>query len=398
MIIMTQAMKEISVLLYHRFEPYPKQGGMERITDSLARGLKNKGINVILLCKEPNALGGEYDAPAQLYYLPQSKEQEFILNLIEKHSITHIIDQTMCGIVGMYGVFEQRSALPSDITLIAAQHNSAKAILDNYKIAMHQECRNKVTQLVFDNMFLPVKKLHSIYHNKKLYKNQYQNYDKIVLLSESFISEFRYFYKQADRTKLLSIPNMNSFDTINHTKKLRRILFVGRLVSNVKGCDKLLRIWQKILKETEGWHLDIVGNGPDRAKLENYAKKLGLKDYTFHGNCDPKPFYERSKILCMCSIYEGYGLVLTEAMQHGAVPIAFNSFSSVKDIIVDGETGFIINPFDEVKYAKTLIHLMNDNTQLNIIRKNAELYVEKFSPENIMNQWIDLLIQTTKLF
>lgn len=388
--------KGISVLIYNWNEPLPKQGGMERITDSLARGLKNNGIKTILLCSKVNRLGEKYDAPVPIYYFPTNKKDEFLLDLIEKNSITHIIDQTLGGIIGKFGILKKREQLFKGLALIAVQHNSAKAIIRNFRIAMGRNYNNIFAQFVYDRILLPAKKIHSIYLNKRLFKEQYNNYDKIVLLSESFIDEFIWFYKQADRLKLLAIPNMNSFEYVNSLPKENRVLFVGRLISNTKGCDKLLRIWQQASSRLENWHLDIVGDGPDRKKLQEYAKKLGIRNYTFHGYTDPRPFYEKAKILCMCSIYEGFGLVLTEAMQHSVIPLAFNSFSSVKDIITDSENGFLIPPFKENIYATKLQELMMDVSLQNSLSKNSKISAEKFSPENIIYQWIKLINSTLK--
>ena len=160
---------------------------------------------------------------------------------------------------------------------------------------------------------------------------------------------------------------------MNHSQKDNRVLFVGRLYSEVKGCDKLLRIWKEATKDIKDWHLDIVGDGRDKQNLIELAKELDIKNCSFHGYCDPQPFYEKAQIFCMTSIYEGFGMVLTEAMQHGVVPIAFNSYSSVHDIITDNKDGYIIPAFNEKVYAKSLRELINNKNIRTKFAKEAKI-------------------------
>lgn len=389
--------KEISVLIYNYNEPLPKQGGMERITNKLAEKLRDKGIKTILLCSKVNRLGEKYDAPVPIYYLPRDKKDDYLLDLLEKNAITHIIDQTLGGISGKFGIFKKRGKLFPHQVLIAVHHNSTKSIIRNFRSAFARKYDNIFAQFIYDRFTLPLKRIHSIYINRELFKNQCRDYDKIVLLSKSFIDEFVWFHKKTNLSKLLAIPNMNSFEHVNTPPKKNHVLFVGRLVSNTKGCDKLLRIWELVSNKLDGWQLDIVGDGPDRIKLEEYAKLLDLKNYTFHGYRDPRPFYEEAKIFCMCSTYEGFGLVLTEAMQHGVVPLAFDSFSSVRDIIHDGEDGFIIPPFDEEAFANKVRTLMTDSLLYMTLSEKARISVEQFSTDKVINQWMKLITDTLKL-
>jgi glycosyltransferase involved in cell wall biosynthesis len=168
-------------------------------------------------------------------------------------------------------------------------------------------------------------------------------------------------------------------------------LFVGRLRNCVKGGDKLLRIWNEVESLFPDWQLDIVGDGEDRGVLEMQADNLGLKHVTFHGFQNPALFYQRSRIFCMTSIYEGFGLVLTEAMQHGVVPMAFNSYRSVKDIIDDNINGILIKSFDEKEYADKLIGLMNDEEKYIEMSYAAMLKSAVFSKEIIVKKWCNLI-------
>lgn len=77
--------------------------------------------------------------------------------------------------------------------------------------------------------------------------------------------------------------------------------------------------------------------------------------------------YKRAQIICVSSTYEGFSLVLTEALQYGVIPVAFDSFESVHDIIDTGKNGFLVKPFQINYYANILKSLMfNDNLRQQI--------------------------------
>ena len=259
---------------------------------------------------------------------------------------------------------------------------------------MKNDFGNIFLNYFYNNYLLYIRKIHGKYFAKKKHKELDNNYDKIVTLSPSFIDDFISIYKKTDKNKLISIPNMNTYESVNVIKKEKRVLFVGRLVSEVKGCDKLLRIWKEVSNTIDDWHLDIVGDGPDRENLEKMAKDLNIKNCTFHGFCNPQPFYEKAQIFCMTSIFEGFGMVLTEAMQHSTIPIAFDSYSSLHDIITNNTNGIIIPAFDEKEYANKLKTLIKNQDSILKLSTEAKISSERFSKDNILNIWENLIINS----
>ena len=102
------------------------------------------------------------------------------------------------------------------------------------------------------------------------------------------------------------------------------------------------------------------------------SKDLGLKKVHFYGNKNPIEYYKRAKILCMTSAYEGFPLVLAEAQTFGTIPIAFNSFASITDIIKDGDNGLLIEPFNISKYASILSELMENEEKIYSISRECQ--------------------------
>ncbi len=197
--------------------------------------------------------------------------------------------------------------------------------------------------------------------------------DRLAMLSEKFIPEYLFFAGRRYASHLTWMPNPLTIEQQPRCPKENALLFVGRL-SVEKGLGYLLDIWHLLEDKYPDWRLDIVGDGGERAMVERKIKELGLKRCVLHGFQTPEPFYNRSKIFCMTSLFEGFGLVLVEAMAYGCVPLAFNSYANVGDIIDRGRNGLLIRPFDVVEYANTLSLLMDHPHLLDAM---ADAAVEK---------------------
>ena len=95
-------------------------------------------------------------------------------------------------------------------------------------------------------------------------------------------------------------------------------------------------------------------------------------------------------ILCMTSSHEGLPMVLLEALQYNVIPIAFNSFESITDIIVDKENGFLI--------TKTLDRLMSDAEYIKSIQNKIQekQQIDLFNKNRIIEEWEKLFDKVTK--
>lgn len=89
-------------------------------------------------------------------------------------------------------------------------------------------------------------------------------------------------------------------------------------------------------------------------------------------------------------------MVLCESAAFGCVPVAFDSFAAVHDIISDGENGALVPAFDLDKYAGTLARLMSDASERERLAKNALKIPEKFAPEKIAESWESLFGEVTE--
>jgi len=244
----------------------------------------------------------------------------------------------------------------------------------------------------------PYKLKRLMRHFSHTYNRLYSKSDAVVLLSEHFKPTYKKMTGLDDISKLEAIANPLSFEAQEGICiKEKQILWVGRFELMQKRPERMVQIWSYLEKKHPDWKLVFLGDGPCKPEVEQYVKRLGLKNVKFKGFIDPVDEYKKSAILCMTSTYEGFGMTLTEAMQFGAVPVAFESFESLRDIIDDGVNGYRIKPFDLKMFASRLSHLMTDEDLRKNMSDNAKRKVlDKFSPDKIAAQWVTLLNKVYK--
>ena len=139
------------------------------------------------------------------------------------------------------------------------------------------------------------------------------------------------------------------------------------------------------------WKLLIAGDGIYLNRYKSYAEENKLKNIEFLGRVNPVPYYREASIFMMTSKSEGFPLTLNEAMQYGVVPLAFDSFASIRDIINDSENGFIIPEMDMKAYSDTLLNLMTDDRLRRNMAMNALDSCKRYLPERIGDMWWKLL-------
>lgn len=219
-----------------------------------------------------------------------------------------------------------------------------------------------------------------------------KNGQKIILLSDGYRKELLKIYPFKD-ANVTAITNPIVFHSLtNLSGKDKSILYVGRLNEFAKRFSSVLNIWKKVQNDLADFRLDIVGDSPSRKEYENKARSLDLRDVNFYGFQDPTHYYEKASCLLLTSNYEGFGMVLVEAMQYGCVPFAFDSFAAVHDIIDNGVNGYIIPPFDEDMYAQRLLEFIQlPEERKTEMRQRAYEKAKTFSVEKIAQKWLKLL-------
>lgn len=369
----------------------PQKGGVERITDIIAKILLKRGYTIFYLNWKREQ--DNYEYPVPVIDLPSSNLEdpnnlEVYNRFLKENRIDVIINQH-----GLYeGTYFLSQVKVQNVKIISVLHSDPfgyyNHLFADLMTLRDSSIKEKVKRVARFFLYRKVKKIiHRSLVNHYTFIQEHPQY--VCLLSESYKERLEEYCDLPDNY-FISIPNPNTYENIEiipHKEPI--LLFVGRLDNRSKKLFTLIDIWYCLCKLYPQWKLIIVGDGPDKDVLINKAKDIS--NIEFKGYQDPREYYEKASIFCMTSIFEGFPMCLTEAMQFGCVPIAFDSFSAVYDIIKPGETGELVKSFDKKEYVGKLIHLIDDETYRKKLSKNAFQYVKRYDIANILPKWIELI-------
>ena len=178
----------------------------------------------------------------------------------------------------------------------------------------------------------------------------------------------------------------------------KRVIAVGRL-DYQKGFDRLVQAWQLVRhtgKFTD-WKLDIFGQGEWREMLQQMIDKAELQD-SVRLNRPTKQIgeeYVKSDMLVMSSNYEGFPMVMIEAMACGLPVVSFDYKCGPKDIIQPGINGLLVPNGDIQALADAMMKVMEDEAYRKMLSLNARKVVDTYSEQAVMSQWIRLFTSIT---
>jgi glycosyltransferase involved in cell wall biosynthesis len=225
------------------------------------------------------------------------------------------------------------------------------------------------------------------------YRWVYDHSDAFVMLSESYRTYLKEAMGIANDEKLVAINNPLTFNDISDAsvlpQKEKVILVVSRMYEWHKRISLCLKAWERLsTKESmQDWRMMIVGTGVDMPTYEQYVKEHSIKRISFLGQQSPEPYYNMAKIFLMASEREGWGLTITEAMQRGVVPVAFDTTSAFHDIITDGENGFLVKEGELKTFASKIEQLASNKQLWKEMAEKALASANRFSLDRIINEW-----------
>ena len=221
-----------------------------------------------------------------------------------------------------------------------------------------------------------------------------RRFDKFVVLTE----EDKGYWGNLSNIDVIPNAAMNMGGHFSDVSAYR-VIAVGRL-DYQKGFDRLIQAWRLIQGHNgfKDWHLDIFGQGEWQGMLQKMIDDFGL-ERTAHINRPTNQIggeYAKSSMIVMTSNYEGFGMVLVEAMACGVPAIAFDCKCGPKDIIDNNVNGILVHNGDIKGLADAMMRLMGDEELRRSMSVQARRVVDTYSEETVMTRWVELFESLVK--
>ena len=213
-----------------------------------------------------------------------------------------------------------------------------------------------------------------------------QRLDRFVVLTEKDKEAW------VELNNVCVIPNPLSFTSTRHSDlSEKRIIAVGRYCHE-KGYDLLLKAWGIVQNRTTDWRLEIFGEG-DRTQYEEMVDTLNLDRHRCILNGRSSKIQDEflNSSLSVCSSkFEGFGLVITEAMACGLPVVSFDCPWGPRAIISDGEDGMLVENGNVDKLAEALVLMIQNPERRKAMADKAIENVQRFRIDQIAGLWKSL--------
>lgn len=373
----------------------PQKGGVESVCYYLVNALLERGHYV---CHLFNHDKGTYKDDAieclPLHFAleancPENELRAFLcsrkIQIVWNHSPSHSLNRLL-----------RSAAKNTNIKVVTIFHASPYAdfseFRERYALAWyraryyHEWCEFFIYLLKTPFSFLnTLRKTHA--KMKDIDKNS----DCSCVLSERYIKSFRRLCIWANSSIYAVANPLPDIDqNLISVAKKKQVILVARHDWKTKRIDRAIKIWSKIESEYNEWKFVILGDGPHHDEFKKVAKRLGVDNVIFAGTQPPARYYAESKIILLTSGWEGLPMVLIEAQQYGCVPIAYESFAALSDIIENGVTGYRIRPFRERDFIAKLTRLMDCEDECDKMSRHCKQHSKTYSKDVILDCWFNI--------
>ena len=222
-------------------------------------------------------------------------------------------------------------------------------------------------------------------------KTQFHKLDYVMALTDKDVDDF----KKEFGVKAVKLQNpVNYYCEKPNGDNKSPIIFVGRMIKNHKGLDYLVEIMDLYHRTEPKRRFIVLGDGPDKAWFDEEVRKRNLAAVVdspgLVSNVDE--YLQRSSLFIHTSRWEGFGVVIVEAMMYGLPVIAFHN-NGPDEIISDGKDGFLVERFDCAKYAQKIREVLIDDNLYARMSENAHNKAIQFTPDRITENLIHILRQ-----
>ncbi len=387
----------MNILFYQH--QYPAFGGIETVTTLLANAFAEDGHNVAIVSfihRDGTELLVHLNPSVKWHELPSPEmdcdaNRSALLEVLESFKPDKIIFQdSYANIQNVLFSALDRWRGSSDKKLFVAEHSSPVwALGKRIKPLFVRELAKRAVLTLLKPYFI----YRRFQYESRRRRELFDKADAYVILSKNYKRSIERLVGTERMRKLHVIPNPTCDVRLDNGASLKKnqMLFVGSLIPT-KGVNRLLSAWRDVSARHPDWEFVIVGDGCERPRLEAMVADAAMSNVRFEGfQRNPTPYYRAASIFVMSSDFEGWPMVLGEAMSHGCVPVVYDSFAAASDIIDDGVNGRVVRHFKQKAYAAAIDELIgNENIRIGMAEA-ARRKAEKYRMENVKNEWYNLL-------
>jgi len=346
-------------------------GGAERIVSIISNFWARRGWQIGILTFD--------GAGAKSFYELNSSVSQYHLGFTK--SRTSIPGKIVGNLQRVYELRKKIKAIKPDVVISFLDQTNVLTLL----AAAFTSTPVIVTEHVNPNYYSPGKVWNIL---RKIF---YPYAHSLIAVSRGVLD----YFPDKIRKKGFVIPNPVDIRAVgkkgNDARGRKIVMGIGRF-THEKGFDLLIKAFSELKDKHNCWDLEIWGEGPNRRGLEALRDGLGLQKRVRLPGLTKNSFRElkRADVFVLSSRFEGFGIVLCEAMACGAPVISFNCPNGPGEIIQSGIDGILVPPEDTKALSEAMDDLMTDETLRNKLAARAVTSVERFGTDNIMGLWEEL--------
>jgi len=345
-------------------ESFTNKAGMERVLAAVANAI-SEDVNVTIITANQNGKQNAFELCGNINRI----DLGVTLNKkVYKHELEKFLMKNKFDVVVSLGGLDS-------YFITGIKDGSKKVLWYHFSFDYYKALYNNAI----------VALLHTIKRNLAVRK-----FDLIVALNERDCIKWRKINKNVIKIYNPISLRPNCVSQCNN----KRVIAVGRL-DKLKGFDLLIDAYKIVSDECPEWKLEIYGQGELKDNLHEMIHRRGLDEYiSLCGSVvDIEDKYLNSSLLVCSSRSEAFGLMMAEAECFGLPIVAFDCPSSPKELISDGENGFVVPLGNVQEMANAIVKLLkHDDLRKRMGARSVELS-KKYDVDNVKNNWILLFFK-----